>query len=337
MKTIGLVILFFGKWPRWGDLFLESCRLNPTVDVFLVTDCAAPRQKASGNIKIVDLDFTQFKALASERLGVQINYQRPYKACDLRPALGMIFEDLLKGYDFWGYCDLDVIFGDIRSFMTDEVLESYDIITARKEFIAGHFTLFRNVSEVNRLYERSRDHLKVFTTEALNYNFEECGNGLQLHLIKGAKFSDLAAQAKVDSLTHIVMRSPEIRVHLKTICDEYLPRWAGFGGDVQIFWENGKMVKAATGEPIMYYHINFLKEVPSFYIPRWKELPPAFRITRQGFFWIGEEPLSQRVADAVQRKLHFVVTFVRSWSWELLHLVRSRIRKWRAPSAVPAP
>jgi len=29
---------------------------------------------------------------------------------------------------FWGYCDIDLIFGNIRAFMTDELLNEYDII-----------------------------------------------------------------------------------------------------------------------------------------------------------------------------------------------------------------
>ena len=45
----------------------------------------------------------------------------------------------VKKYDFWGYCDLDLIFGDIRKFVNEEVLNTYEKIYNR-----GHLTLFKN-------------------------------------------------------------------------------------------------------------------------------------------------------------------------------------------------
>ena len=49
-------------------------------------------------------------------------------------------------YDFWGYCDIDLIFGNIRKFITDDILDKYDKILSR-----GHFTLFRNKDSINTI------------------------------------------------------------------------------------------------------------------------------------------------------------------------------------------
>jgi len=41
---------------------------------------------------------------------------------------GLIFEDYVAGYDFWGHCDLDVVWGDIRKFLHTRILSDSDII-----------------------------------------------------------------------------------------------------------------------------------------------------------------------------------------------------------------
>lgn len=37
-----------------------------------------------------------------------------------------MFQEYIKDYDFWGHCDADLIFGDIRKFVTDDILNKYD-------------------------------------------------------------------------------------------------------------------------------------------------------------------------------------------------------------------
>ena len=59
---------------------------------------------------------------------------------------GIIFADYLKDYDFWGFCDIDLILGDLSEFITNERLEKYDRIGIR-----GHLTLIRNIPEINSL------------------------------------------------------------------------------------------------------------------------------------------------------------------------------------------
>jgi hypothetical protein len=51
------------------------------------------------------------------------------------PAFGDVFSAEVKNYDFWGHCDMDVIFGKVRSFMTADLLNKYDIITTRKKLL----------------------------------------------------------------------------------------------------------------------------------------------------------------------------------------------------------
>jgi len=307
MKTIGILNLFFGQWPEWGDLFVETCRYNPTVDFFLISDCAAPRQGFPANVKRVELDLARFAALAAERLGFAVALPKPYKLIDFKPACGLILRDLIGGYDFWGYCDLDVILGNIRAFLTEDLLDRYDVISCRREFLSGHFTLFRNTDPVNHLFERSRDYPRILTSDAV-FNFDECGHGLHPELLKGATFAEVAAAGKIDSMMHILARSPEIRVHYDTICAEQVFLLIGGNADkeLRIRADRGTVVDLLTGRELMYFHLQYLKVERRVFLPRWKEIPPSFLLTRRGFFSLAEQGAGERRASAVQRAFYFL-------------------------------
>jgi hypothetical protein len=158
MKKIKFIVCYFGKWPVWFDGFLLSCERNKDIDWLFFTNCKLP-DKYPSNVEFVKYSFKSFNKLASSKLNLDINISSSRKFCDLKITYGCIFQDYLTGYDFWGICDIDVIFGDIKNFVTSDMLDGYDIITSRKEAIAGHFSLFKNNYNINNIF-RKIDHHK---------------------------------------------------------------------------------------------------------------------------------------------------------------------------------
>lgn len=79
-------------------------------------------------------------------------------------------EEELKAFDFWGYCDLDQIFGDLNRFITDEILEKYD-----KLFCLGHMTLFRNTQSINQLFTKKLED-KTYLKTSYKQIFEDENN-----------------------------------------------------------------------------------------------------------------------------------------------------------------
>ena len=113
-----------------------------------------------------------FNRLASGKLGFEINVKNPYKLCDFKPTFGKIFEDYLTGYDFWGYFDIDIIFGQMNDFISDEVLTTYDVISTYQGFLSGPFSIFRNTSQINCLFRLNPGNLEILKNE--NYlGFDE--------------------------------------------------------------------------------------------------------------------------------------------------------------------
>lgn len=152
---MALVIVWFGPLPFWMPAFLHSCRYNPGVDWIIFSDARFSLELPE-NVRFLPLTVDKFNLQATEILGFKVNVKPTYayKMCDLKIMYGCIFENELKDYDFWGCCDMDVVWGDIRRFITSDILKHHDVITSRIGRISGHFCLFRNRRDWNELFRR---------------------------------------------------------------------------------------------------------------------------------------------------------------------------------------
>jgi len=143
MKSIAILTPYFGKWPQWFNLYLESCRHNPDIDWFFFTDCPQPANPPK-NTYFIKTSFSDYKKLVSKKLSITFNPESPYKLCDLKPCYGFIHEELIKEYDFWGFGDIDVIYGNIRHFYTDHLLTKYNTLSTHWDRVSGHLFLLKN-------------------------------------------------------------------------------------------------------------------------------------------------------------------------------------------------
>lgn len=165
---IAIIVLWFGPLPAYFPEWLCSAEMNPDVDFFLFVDqevkCIAK------NINIMRTTKEAEVLRAEKELGETVTIKDAYKFCDLRPFFGLVYKDFLKEYDFWGYCDIDLVFGDIRKFLTDAVLEKHDRL-----YEWGPLTILRNTEEMKHLFdmpgnlysrdEALRSRVKVFAEE----------------------------------------------------------------------------------------------------------------------------------------------------------------------------
>lgn len=171
MKTIAYVIPYFGKFPKGFEFFLLSCKNNPTIDWLIFTDDRTQYDYPS-NVKVKYYTFDEIKKRVQSNFDFEIVLDKPYKFCDYKPAYGEIFHDELKDYDYWGMCDLDLAWGNIRKFITDDILKRYERIG-----FLGHSTIFKNTPIVNSRYRTMFDgnnYKKVYTTSGA-FAFDEVG------------------------------------------------------------------------------------------------------------------------------------------------------------------
>lgn len=168
MKKIIVIIPYFGTLPKLFKFWYQSAVNNPTINYLFFTDCSI---EENSNIKVVKVTFEELKAQIQSKFDFKIELPSPYKFCDYKPAYGDIFKDYLEGCDFWGFGDIDLVYGNIRHFLTEDVLNNYDIISGW-----GHLTLYRNNDSCNLFYkERINGYLcyKDVFAQTRNAVFDE--------------------------------------------------------------------------------------------------------------------------------------------------------------------
>jgi len=277
MTRICLVACYFGSWPKYVDLFLGSCRRNPSVDFLLFSDCG-PLSDAPPNVQVVPMELEEVRDRIRQKLGVKPSITSPYGMCDFKPTYGVLFDDYLYEYEFWGCTDLDLIYGDIRSLVTDDLLAENDIVAAKKYYLTGFFFLFRNEERVNHLYRKSRDAKRVLESTR-HFSFTECNHQWDA-LIKGASISDL--DTDIESMTEVIRREEQagrIRTHFSNLSREIMT------GDPYT-WEEGILYEGEKERLLL--HFVLLKNRYYFTFPDWDEVPSRFHVLPTGFYRDGE-------------------------------------------------
>lgn len=247
-KRLVIITCWYGTFPWYFPYFIHSCSFNPSIDFIIITDNKELISFKPNNVKIINKSLEEIKEIAAEKLGFKLHIDNPYKLCDFKPAYGFIFPEIVMGYDFWGYGDIDVMYGDLRRFLTNKLLEVYDIFSFRPEYLAGALTIFRNVKKINQLFMESRDYKTVFSQSGY-FNFDEC-NFLFVPLWDGKAIETVICQ--VESMTHVVRKKVKAN-YLKAYFDFNLIE--GLVGNVR--WYNGRVFYKNKFEAILYHLLKF--------------------------------------------------------------------------------
>lgn len=245
MKKICYIIPYFGKLPKGFEMWLLSCSKNDTIDWILYTDDKT-EYKYPKNVKVKYCNYEDIKNKIQNNFNFKVCINRPWKLCEFRPAYGEIFKDDLREYDFWGHCDMDLIWGDIRKFITDDILNKYEKIGFQ-----GHSTIYKNIDEVNSRYRTivpgKINYKQAFTSEE-GFCFDETGicdiyDYLKIPYYKGTNFAHLDRFTNSFFLGH-------------------LPESDTYKNNRQVFcWKDGKLLryylydKKVFEEEFMYLHL----------------------------------------------------------------------------------
>lgn len=148
-----LIVPYFGTLPDWFDKY----------------------EPPFGYDILIDTDLDRFKARVKEKLGVDCPIEPGTgKVWDYRAMFGVIYEEEIRKYDFWGFTDLDCVYGDVGKWVTDEFLEGLDVHSNHQTYVCGCWSLFRNTPAVNNLF-RSHPYWMDFIVEAQPNGWVETG------------------------------------------------------------------------------------------------------------------------------------------------------------------
>lgn len=179
MKKVCFILPYFGKFPNYFQLFLNSCKYNSNYNWLIITD-NNDKYDYPENVKKILTSFGELKRTVQSKFDFTICLSAPYKLCDYKPAYGYLFEKYLKEFDYWGYCDLDIILGNLDHFLPKLLYKNYD-----KIFTLGHFQLYKNTKDNNRIFMKMFDgqslYKKAFSTNRITVFDETRGDNLSIN------------------------------------------------------------------------------------------------------------------------------------------------------------
>jgi hypothetical protein len=208
----------------------------------------------------------------------------------LRPAYGEIHRDLLRDFLFFGYTDLDVIYGDLDNYLLSRI-EDYDVISAQETVLSGHLTLLKN-NELNR-----SAYLKI----------PDFRKRLAMPGYEGMEEHDLAKVYLVSRRIPNIMRhvmahiSPYFRrLHFKEMYTTPLyhgPWIYSQEHPTEFIWDKG-VITSEISRNYSYPYVHFMNWISSRYLPAGVGTP-AWQREGQGFIEpLREDTQSFRIAES---------------------------------------
>jgi hypothetical protein len=242
MKVI--LQMMFGTPFDWTDKYFDNFEM---LDDWTLKVFTPNKLKGRKNVEIIPMTIEEFDERVKKVTGIEpgnyIDGHAPHKlTSDYYPAYGLIMEDHIKGYDFWGHTNWDVVFGRIDHFLTDDYLKDCDIFADEVYELNGTFSIYRNCEKVNNLFKKVPGWEKAFKEHRL-FGFDE--------LIMGPW---MATQE-----------------YVRFKCPPYYP-WHGYdrlplelekkddGSLYQVAID--KVTGRRMGKEIMFYHFSYTKKYP---------------------------------------------------------------------------
>ncbi|MCY4046444.1 MAG: hypothetical protein OXE99_15385 [Cellvibrionales bacterium] len=174
---IKIITPYFGSWPSWFPFFIKSCENNPDIDWLLIGDQVSPIALPQ-NVTLEITTFKDYCEFVSDKLGIVFKPNSVYKLCDLKPALGKIYKEILTDYDFWGFGDIDLIYGDLQGHINRLNLDGYDAVSFHGHRLSGHLCLFRNDSQMTLAYQKVKGWKEILEDPEHRCFDEKHFNGL---------------------------------------------------------------------------------------------------------------------------------------------------------------
>ena len=100
------------SWPDYMRIWLHTVTCNPNITFTLITNLNTSdgswhdsfgNFRPPPNLHLVETDIESVIELARSELkfDFRLKITTPYKLCDLRPVMGLLYNNLLNGYTHW--------------------------------------------------------------------------------------------------------------------------------------------------------------------------------------------------------------------------------------------
>lgn len=274
MKPLSKVFLIseFGSPFDWTPKYLENIGKLGKYGWYWKIFTPNKYENVPENVEIVNMTAEQYSELVEKKLGYKPNIYITEKGIpsvhitDFYIFSGVVFEDYIKGFDFWGITNMDVVYGRLDHFIPDSMLENCDVFTDDVNTINGVFCLWRNVPYVNELFSRIKGWSKIITQPVC----PQCTTGEGGHKLLGSDEYVMTEVMKIS--TDIVYKYPlYYPLHSHDRLEQHVPGpklefkpdgslWELFADTKSPNWVHARPF---IGREILYYHFCSTKTWPN--------------------------------------------------------------------------
>ena len=270
MKFI-VVIPYFGKLPNYFQLWLNSCMYNEEIKWLLFLDDKT-KYSYPENVEVVYSSLKNIEMLIRDKLNMDVHIKNPYKLCDFRPLYGKIFTEYIEKYDYWGYGDFDVIYGNITDEIKNAAKQDVD-----KIFLLGHLSFVKK--EMTFAWLKADDNIfdvyRIALQSDNNYSLDEIFFNRLFYLNgKSVFLSEKIADIEI-SRKKLYVVSP--RVYRNGKYDFYIDM---NNGGMIFKWSKGRLYGMSDKGEREYIYIHMQKRSMQIYLKDTSE----YYITGNGFY-----------------------------------------------------
>ncbi|KAI0033849.1 hypothetical protein K488DRAFT_69605 [Vararia minispora EC-137] len=222
--------------------FFASVAANPDIEVLLIKfdkygfggdACTRPRAEGFANVREVCLPLEEYHELhleymcgvwecteeqrAQARTVMKKRFEGDRVNSMFRPFRGVVFKQFLHpDLKLWGWCDLDMMLGNVDRTFPFDVADDFDVLLAgaptgnpkMQIFMPGHMTVFRNAPYVARAFfalEEISSYDNFMTMPwIIRPDSDGCEEGEYSHtLLMRSALTFLRFDAVVESMHHI--------------------------------------------------------------------------------------------------------------------------------------
>lgn len=255
------ILTQFGSPHSWTEQFINHVSTLEKDGWYFKIFTPNREYSNTGNVEFIPMTIEEFSDLVAKTCGVHpSNYLKdgiPSKAMsDFYIASGLIFQDYIKGFDYWGITNWDIVYGNLSKFIPDSEIAKYDIWSDDMNTINGIFCLFKNEPYINSLFTEIPNWQNMFRTHTLygtdEYHMTEVvRKASQEGRIKFGypKYFPLHSHDRLDN--HV----PEVRLERK----EDGSLWELFYDTAPPNWQHAR---PTMGKEVAYFHFIRTKKWP---------------------------------------------------------------------------
>lgn len=179
-------------------------------------------------------------------------------------------------YDFWGFGDLDIVWGNMEVFYTNELLDKFDVFSTMNDRISGHLTIIRNNEKYRKFCFQIPDWENKLTDDK-HYALDESDfSNIVFPALKNIrKFYGNIIMRIFDWKTaweiyytvfpfiHIILKTKNRKLYFKE--QHTTPIWNPDGRLYKYesdcwFYKDGKITNSKHKKEYMYLHFLFMKK-----------------------------------------------------------------------------